>query len=105
MPYRGSAIKKKHKTLPSLGYNRNGFSIREGRLRLPKGTTIPIVWSRALPSQPTSVRVYRDSLGDWYASFVVRREVEPTPPAEGGIGVDWGISTSATTTDPRFDLP
>jgi hypothetical protein len=30
------AIKKKHKTLPSLGYNRNGFSIRDGRLRLPK---------------------------------------------------------------------
>ena len=45
------AIKKKHKTLPSLGYNRNGFSIRDGRLRLPKGTMIPVVWSRALPSR------------------------------------------------------
>ena len=99
------AIKKKHKTLPSLGYNRNGFAIVDGRLRLPKGTTIPVVWSRALPSQPTSVRVYRDSLGDWYASFVVRRAVEPAPPAEGGIGVDWGVRTPATTTDPAFDLP
>jgi putative transposase len=99
------AIKKKHKTLPSLGYNRNGFSIRDGRLRLPKGTMIPVVWSRELPSEPSSVQVYQDSLGHWYASFVVRREVKPASPAEGGIGVDWGISTPATTTDPRFDLP
>ncbi|QYN33772.1 transposase [Pseudonocardia sp. DSM 110487] len=99
------AIKKKHKTLPSLGYNRNGFAIVDGRLRLPKGTTIPVVWSRELPCEPTSVRVFQDSLGHWYASFVVRREVEPTPPAKGGIGVDWGVSTPATTTDPRFDLP
>ncbi|WP_067680450.1 RNA-guided endonuclease TnpB family protein [Nocardia miyunensis] len=24
---------------------------------------------------------------------------------EGGIGMDWGVSTTATTTDPAFDLP
>jgi putative transposase len=33
------------------------------------------VWSRELPSEPTSVRVYQDSLGHWYASFVVRRVI------------------------------
>jgi putative transposase len=98
-------IKKRHKALPSLELNRNGFAIVDGRLRLPKGTTIPVVWSRALPSDPTSVRVYRDSLGHWYASFVVRRTVEPAPAAGGGIGIDWGITTPATTTDPAYDLP
>jgi putative transposase len=99
------AIKKKHQTLPSLGYTRNGFAVVDRRLRLPKGLSIPVVWSRDLPSDPTSVRVYRDSIGDWYASFVVRREVEPAVPAEGGIGIDWGIATPATTTDPAYDLP
>src|SRR5882762_1129749 len=47
------AVKRRAKTLPSLGYTRNGFAIVDGRLRLPKGTTIPVVWSRDLPSEPT----------------------------------------------------
>lgn len=99
------AFKKRTKTRPSLGFSRNGFAVVDGRLRLPKGTTIPVVWSRDLPSEPTSVQVYQDSLGDWYATFVVRRPVEAATAVEGGIGIDWGIATPATTTDPRYDLP
>jgi putative transposase len=98
-------FKARRTTLPSLGYTVRGFCIRDGRLCLPKGVSIPVVWSRELPSEPTSVRVYRDSLGHWYASFVVRRDVEPTPEVDGSIGVDWGVSTTATTTDPAYDLP
>ena len=97
--------KKRKNCLPSLAYSRNGFAIKEGRLRLPKGVTIPVVWSRELPSDPTSVQVYQDSLGHWYASFVVTREVEALPESEGKIGIDWGVSTTATTTNPDYDLP
>lgn len=97
-------LKRKDKARPSLDFTRNGFAVVDGRLRLPKGTSIPVVWSRDLPSEPTSVRVYRDSLGHWYASFVVRRDTVPAPPAEGGIGIDWGVATPATTTDPAYDL-
>jgi putative transposase len=99
------SLKRRHKTLPSLGYTRNGFSLKDGRLCLPKGTTVPVVWPRDLPSEPTSCRVYQDSLGHWYASFVVRRDVKPGPPAGGGIGIDWGVKATATTTDPAYDLP
>lgn len=99
------AFKARKKTLPSLDFTRNGFAIVDGRLRLPKGTTIPVVWSRDLPSEPSSVRVYQDSLGHWYASFVVRRNVEPLPAATGGIGIDWGVTTTATTSSPDHDLP
>lgn len=103
---RGCPKFKAHKkTLPSLEYTTRGFTVREGRLVLPKGTTIPVVWSRDLPSVPSSVRVYQDSLGDWYASFVVQRDAEPAPTAEGGIGVDWGVTATASTTNPAFDLP
>ena len=98
-------FKSARKTQPSMEYTKRGFSVREGRLILPKGVSVPVVWSRDLPSEPTSVRVYRDSLGHWYASFVVRREVESVPEATGSIGVDWGVSTTATTTDPAYDLP
>lgn len=102
---RRPVAKSRRRSRPSLNLTRRGFSIVDGRLQLPKGTTVPVVWSRKLPSEPSSVRVYRDNLGHWYASFVVRRDVEAAPPAEGGIGIDWGIATPATTTDPAFDLP
>ena len=97
-------VKKRKGSLPSLEFSRNGFALVNGRLRLPKGVLIPVVWSRELPSEPTSVRVYQDSIGHWYASFVVRREVEPLPEVEGGIGIDWGVKATATTTDPAYDL-
>ncbi len=98
-------FKARKKTLPSLQYSRNGFSIKDDRLALPKGVSIPVVWSRDLPSEPSSVVVYRDSLGHWYASFVVRREFGSAPVADAGIGIDWGVAAIATTTDERFDLP
>lgn len=98
-------VKSRKKSLPSLQYTARNFGISDGRFTLPKGISIPVVWSRELPSLPTSVRVYRDSLGHWYASFVVRRPAEAAPAATGGIGIDWGVTATATTTDPEFDLP
>jgi len=99
------AFKKRRVSLPTLEYTLRGFSIHDGRLHLPKGVSIPVVWSRDLPSPPTSVRVYQDSLGHWYASFVTRRDAEPAPEVDGAIGIDWGVSTTATATDPTHDLP
>ncbi len=98
-------VKVKKKTLPSLEYTVRGFAVGDERLRLAGGITIPVVWSRDLPSAPSSVRVYQDSLGHWYASFVVRRDTEPAPDMDGSIGVDWGVKATATTTDPSYDLP
>jgi len=102
---RKPTYKARKKTLPSLEYSTRGFSVRDRRLRLPNGVSIPVVWSRELPSEPTSVRVYRDSLGHWYASFVVRRDIEPVSDADGSIGIDWGVTVTATATDAAYDLP
>jgi len=98
-------FKSAKRSLPSLNYTRRGFSIKDGRLRLPGRVSIPVVWSRDLPSQPTSVRIYQDSIGHWYASFVVRRDDPPVPGQDAVIGIDWGVATIATTTDPDYDLP
>ncbi|MGW3607354.1 RNA-guided endonuclease InsQ/TnpB family protein [Micromonospora sp. NPDC005161] len=98
-------VKTRKRSLPSMEYTLRGFTVADGRLRLAGGILVPVVWSRDLPSPPTSVRVYQDSLGHWYASFVVRREVAATPAVSGAIGIDWGVKTTATTTDARFDLP
>ena len=97
--------RKKHPYV-SLNYTVRGFSIdKDKRLRLAGGITVPVVWSRELPSTPTSVRVYEDAAGWWWASFVVDvPEPDPLPPTGRAIGIDWGVKTSATTTDPEFDL-
>jgi len=102
-PKTARQIKKKH-SLPSIAYSANGFSIREGRLRLAKCPAIPVVWHRELPNEPSSVRVYRDSLGHWYASFVVEVEDEQLPATGNSVGIDWGVSTIATASDPAYDL-
>lgn len=94
---------KSKRDLPSIPYTTRGFSIRDGRLRLAGGILIPVVWHRELPSQPTSVRVYRDPLGHWYASFVVRVNREPLPETGRAIGIDWGVKVAATTTSPDHD--
>lgn len=96
--------RKKKGELPSIAYSINGFNIKGGRLRLAKCPPIPVVWHRELPSEPTSVRVYQDSLGDWYASFVVQVEDEQLPATGNKVGIDWGISTIVTASDPVFDL-
>jgi putative transposase len=98
-------FKSGKRSLPSLNYTKRGFVVRNGRLCLAGGLSIPVVWSRELPSEPSSVRVYRDRIGHWYASFVVQRDEQALPVCERSIGIDWGVRAVATTTDPEYDLP
>jgi putative transposase len=97
--------KKKHAADPSLNYTQRGFRLKDGRLRLAGGIALGVVWSRDLPTPPSSVRVYRDSLGHWYASFVVATTTEALPATGRDIGIDWGVKETATTTSDAHDLP
>ncbi|MFE5158969.1 RNA-guided endonuclease InsQ/TnpB family protein [Streptomyces sp. NPDC056697] len=97
--------KKKREALPTLNYTTRGFRLKDGRLHLAGGIELTVVWSRELPSAPSSVRVYRDSVGHWYASFVVATEVQPLPETGCVLGVDWGVKETATTTSDTHDLP
>jgi putative transposase len=90
--------------LPSLEYTANGFRIKGVLLCLAGGIEIPVVWSRELPSEPKSCVVSRDCEGHWNVSFVVRRENEIFPPSSEAVGVDWGVKTVATCSEPGFDL-
>ncbi|MER7788353.1 transposase [Streptomyces sp. NPDC097640] len=97
--------KKKREADPTLKYTRQGFRLKDGRLHLAGGIALTVVWSRKLPAGPSSVRVYRDSLGHWYVSFVVPARTEPLPVTGRVIGVDWGVKETATTTSDAHDLP
>lgn len=101
--------KSKRDNWVSLNYTRNGFTLKTvgGRLRLcvAKCPPIPVVWSRPLPSEPSSVRVCKDRCGDWWASFVVNVNDEPLPGNDLVLGVDWGVKAVATTNLEEYDLP
>ncbi len=71
--------KRKRDARPSLNYTRRGFRLKDGRLYLAGNVVVTVVWSRELPGHPSSVRVYQDTLGHWYASFVATAIVEPLP--------------------------
>jgi putative transposase len=99
------AYKRKREADPTLNYTRRGFRFKDGCLHLAGGIVLTVVWSRALHAEPSSVRVYRDSVGHWYASFVVPAEVQPLPATGRVIGIDWGVKETATTTSDDHDLP
>lgn len=97
--------KKKREALPTLNYTRRGFRLKDGRLHLAGGIVVTVVWSRHLPAEPSSVRVYQDSVGHWYCSFVAPTKVQPLPETGRALGVDWGVQQTATTTSNAHDLP
>ncbi|MFF1356324.1 RNA-guided endonuclease InsQ/TnpB family protein [Streptomyces sp. NPDC058297] len=97
--------RKKHTADPSLNYTKRGFRIKDGHLHLAGGIGLTVVWSRDLPGPPSSVRIYRDSLGHWYASFVVAAATESLAATGRDIGIDWGVKETATTTSDAHDLP
>lgn len=94
--------KSRRRAQPTLNYRIGGFMLLEIggalRLKLTKGTVIPVVWSRNLPTVPSSVRVYRKPDGKWFASFVVETTPECDTPNTGSVvGIDWGVEETATT--------
>ena len=98
-------VKKKRESLPTLNYTTRGFRLKDGRLHLAGGIVLTVVWSRELAAVPSSVRVYRDAVGHWYASFVVATDIQPLPATGAVLGVDWGVKETATTTSDAHDLP
>ncbi len=83
--------------------------LNNGRLRLPKIGDMKVAWSRALPSDPSSVAIIKDAAGRYFASFVAQTaEDETLPPVEPEIGIDLGLthfavlSDGTKTTAPKF---
>ncbi len=109
-------FKKKRAGYATARWTKNGFKVggtghgsTGDRLCVATATgRIPlrVVWSRLLPSTPTSVTIYRDKGGRWWASFVVRVEVSEAPAVARGLstGLDVGLTTFATVEDPEHDI-
>lgn len=117
VPGRGRPrLKTKKKSRPSLTYTKRGFNlieekdhngIKRTRLNIAKVGSIPVVWSRELPAEPSSAHIYQDAVGDWFVSFVVNvegQDLEHYPDTGKTTGIDWGVKQPATTTIDELDL-
>jgi len=87
---------KKRSHQQSARYTKNGFSIKGKKVYIAKVGKIKTVWSRPLPSEPSSATIIKDRDGRYFISFVV--EVQPVniEPKNYSVGVDLGLRTLAT---------
>ncbi|MEA5597004.1 transposase [Rivularia sp. UHCC 0363] len=86
---------KKKTNQQSARFRIGGFSIKGNKIYLAKIGNIKPIWSRELPSAPSSVTVIKDCANRYFLSFVV--EVEPVniDAKNQSIGIDLGIKTFA----------
>jgi putative transposase len=91
----GSPKFKKKSNRQSATFANTAFKIFDGEVYLAKIGNLKPIWSRKLPSEPSSVTVIKDCAGRYFLSFVV--EVEPVSinAKNQSIGIDLGIKTFA----------
>src|SRR5690554_5026785 len=81
---------KRHRQ--SAEFTRSAFRYRDGKLYLAKSKTpLDIRWSRALPSDPTTVTVSKDSAGRYFVSCLCEFDPETLPVTPKIVGIDLGL--------------
>ena len=86
---------KKKTNQQSARFVKTGFSIQGEQVYLAKIGNVKPIWSRELPSSPSSVTVIKDGANRYFLSFVV--EVKPVniDAKNQSIGIDLGRKTFA----------
>jgi putative transposase len=97
---------KKRTNRQSARFRKGGFSIKGNKVFLAKIGHIKTVWSRPLPSEPSSVTVIKDTAGRYNISFVVEVQPEVKPASNPAVGIDLGIKVfAALSTGERVSSP
>ncbi|MCY7278414.1 MAG: transposase, partial [Phormidesmis sp. CAN_BIN44] len=91
----GSPRFKKKQGKQSARLTRGGFSIKGELVYLAKIGDLNPIWSRELPSEPSSVTVIKDAANRYFLSFVVEVEPVQVDAQNQSIGIDLGIKTFA----------
>jgi putative transposase len=86
---------KKKTSSQSATFAKSGFSIKGKSVYLAKIGNVNPIWSRELPSSPTSVTVIKDCANRYFLSFVVEVEPVSVEAKHQSIGIDLGIKTFA----------
>jgi putative transposase len=86
---------KKKISQQSAEFTKAAFSIKDGEVYLAKIGNLKPIWSRELPSEPSSVTVVKDCAGRYFLSFVVEVEPVTIEAKNQSIGIDLGVATFA----------
>jgi putative transposase len=91
----GSPKFKKKTNAQSAEFTKAAFSMKHGEVYLAKIGNLKPIWSRELPSEPSSVTVIKDCANRYFLSFVVAVESNHIDAKNQSIGIDLGIKTFA----------
>ncbi|MFH7026417.1 MAG: RNA-guided endonuclease InsQ/TnpB family protein [Heteroscytonema crispum UTEX LB 1556] len=86
---------KKKTNQQSAEFTKAAFSIKNDLVYLAKIGDLKPIWSRKLPSEPSSITVIKDCAGRYFLSFIVEVEPSQTDAKNQSIGIDLGIKTFA----------
>jgi putative transposase len=91
----GSPKFKKKSNRQSATFVNTAFKISDSEVYLAKIGNLKPIWSRELPSIPSSVTVVKDCANRYFLSFVVEVEPNQIDAKNQSIGIDLGIKTFA----------
>jgi putative transposase len=86
---------KKRTNNQSARFRVGGFSLKGDGIYLAKIGIVNPIWSRSLPSAPSSVTVIKDCANRYFLSFVVEARPIQSEAKNPSIGIDLGIKTFA----------
>jgi putative transposase len=86
---------KKRTNSQSAEFTKAAFSLTGESVYLAKIGTVKPIWSRELPSAPSSVTVIKDCAERYFLSFVVEVQPIQSEAKNPSIGIDLGIKTFA----------
>lgn len=84
----------------SFTLTRNAFRLDGNVLTIAKcDTPLKVIWSRPLPAIPSSLTLIKNTLGQYFVSFVVECDVSSLPALDTINALDLGIRAFATCSD------
>ena len=86
---------KRRTNSQSAEFTKAAFSLNNETVYLAKIGDIKPIWSRELPSNPSSIKVLKDCANRYFLSFVVEIEPVNIEAKNPSIGIDLGIKTFA----------
>ncbi len=86
---------KKKTNQQAAEFTKAGFSVKNDLVYLAKIGNLKPIWSRALPSEPSSVTVIKDCSGRYLLSFVVEVQPVQLEAKNKSIGIDLGVKVFA----------
>jgi putative transposase len=90
---------KKKSNRQSATFANTAFKVSDGEVYLAKIGNLKPIWSRQLPSIPSSVTVIKDCAERYFLSFVVEVVFNQVEAKNQSIGIDLGIKTFAVMSD------